>query len=61
MENSNSRILEAEQIKLRPVINSFERAVSLWWKHLKTFILIYWQGGKTSAYSFINFYYLVFS
>ena len=32
--------------KLPPVIDDLERAISLWWKNLKNFLLIYWQGLK---------------
>lgn len=35
-----------EKTKLTPVIDNFESAVSLWRKHFKNFILVYWQGLK---------------
>src|SRR5680860_1462944 len=35
-----------KKLRLTPVIDNFESAVSLWWKNLKKFLLIYWQGLK---------------
>lgn len=35
-----------KKLRLTPVIDNFELAVSLWWKNLKKFLLIYWQGLK---------------
>lgn len=35
-----------EKKKLTPVIENFESAVSLWRKHLRNFIIVYWQGLK---------------
>jgi len=55
MENSNSRTLKAEQNVLSPITTSFERAISLWWKHFKTFILIYWQGFRLALIPLLIF------
>jgi len=44
---SNTNLNQAnEEKKLPPVIDDLERAISLWWKNLKNFLLIYWQGLK---------------
>lgn len=45
MENEKGDALHPEKKqKLAPVVDDFEMSISLWWKNLKKFLFIYWQG-----------------